>query len=146
MSGKLIGIARVAELRAPLEQLDRASVTTEGGIEGDVRGRKLNRQITVLFREGWEDACRDVGEALPWITRRANLYVEGMERPRQSGGRLAIGDVVLEVMLETEPCMLMERAHAGLKAALAPDWRGGVCCRVVGGGTIRIGDAATLSS
>lgn len=146
MSGILIGIARTPELRAPMEQLDRASVTIERGIEGDARGRKLNRQITILFREGWEDACRDVGETLPWITRRANLYVEGVERPRQSGGRIAIGDVVLEVMLETDPCMLMERAHRGLKAALTPDWRGGVCCRVIGGGTIRIGNSVMLSS
>jgi len=140
MTGRLIGIARVHELRAPLEELDSATVTVEAGIDGDARGRKRERQITVLFREGWDDACRDLGVSLPWVTRRANLFVEGIERPRSTGGRLKIGDVELEVMLETDPCMLMERAHAGLKDALTPDWRGGVCCNVVTGGTIRVGD------
>lgn len=140
MSGRLIGIARARELRAPLEELREAQVSVARGIEGDARGVKSKRQITVLFREGWDDACRDLGVALPWVTRRANLYVEGVERPRQTGGRLKIGAIELEVMLETDPCMLMERAHAGLKHALTPDWRGGVCCNVVTGGVIRIGD------
>ena len=143
MTGRLIGIARARELRAPLEEMDCASVSVEAGIEGDARGRKLQRQITVLFREGWDDACRELGMTLPWTTRRANLFVEGFERPRATGGRITIGDVELEVMLETDPCMLMERAKAGLKDALTPDWRGGVCCTVVRGGTLRVGDAVT---
>jgi MOSC domain-containing protein YiiM len=145
MTGKLIGIARAPELRAPLEELREASVSVEAGIEGDARGRKPRRQITVLFRDGWEDACGAVGVVLPWIARRANLYVEGIARPRQAGGHLRIGDVELEVMLETDPCMLMERTQAGLKQAMTPDWRGGVCCNVRRGGTIRLGDAVWLN-
>jgi MOSC domain-containing protein YiiM len=142
---RLIGIARTHELRAPMEELPRAAVSVEAGIDGDARGRKLDRQITVLFREGWEDACKDLGVSLPWITRRANLYVEGLDRPRQTGGTLKIGDVVLEVMRETDPCQLMEQAHAGLYNAMKPDWRGGVCCRVIAGGEIAVGDAVALS-
>jgi len=144
MSGKLIGIARVHELRAPLEELQSASVSVERGIAGDARGMKPKRQVTVLFREGWDDACQELGVTLPWVTRRANLYVEGIERPRQTGGRLMIGGIELEVMLQTDPCMLMEQFHAGLKAALTPDWRGGVCCNVIRGGEIRVGDAVSL--
>lgn len=145
MTGKLIGIAKVAELRAPLQEMTDARISVEAGIEGDARGRKANRQVTVLFRESWDAACRDLGVELPWTTRRANLMVEGIAPPRQTGGNLKIGDVVLEVMLETDPCMLMEQFHKGLKAALTPDWRGGVCCKVVSGGTIRLGDAVQLS-
>lgn len=140
MAGWLIGIARTAELGAPLVEVETASLTEERGMEGDARGRKPNRQVTVLFREGWDDACRDVGAALPWVTRRANLLVEGIERPRAAGGRLRIGTTILEVTQETKPCHLMERAQAGLLKALTPDWRGGVCCRVIGGGEIRQGD------
>jgi MOSC domain-containing protein YiiM len=62
-----------------------------------------------------------------------------MPIPR-AGAKLVIGDLVLEVTQETQPCHLMDEAHFGLRAALKPDWRGGVCCRVVEGGTIRIGD------
>jgi MOSC domain-containing protein YiiM len=145
MTGKLIGIAKVAELRAPLQEMNTASVSVEAGIDGDARGRKIDRQVTVLFRESWDDACRDLGVRLPWTTRRANLLVEGIAPPQQTGGNLKIGDVILKVMLETDPCMMMERAHEGLKAALTPDWRGGVCCKVVSGGDIKLGDTVQLS-
>ena len=146
MTGRLIGIARVLELRAPMEEMNSAEVSAARGIDGDARGMKPGRQITVLFREGWNDACRELDIALPWTTRRANLCVEGMERPRETGGRLRIGEIELEVMHETNPCMLMERFQPGLKAALTPDWRGGVCCNVVKGGTLRLGDTVAYEA
>jgi MOSC domain-containing protein YiiM len=141
MAGRLMGICRACEKMAPLELLEQAEVTLEAGVTGDVRGAKPGRQITVLFREGWEDACRDAGApTLTWLTRRANLYVEGLERPRQAGGELTIGEVVLKVAEETRPCALMEAALPGLREAMKSDWRGGVCCDVVRGGVIRLGD------
>jgi len=33
-----------------------------------------------------------------------------------------------------------------LRRALKPDWRGGVCCDVVSGGTIRVGDPVLLAA
>ena len=93
--GNLVGIARARELGAPLEEMKAAAISLERGIEGDARGAKYGRQVTVLFREGWEDACRDVGADLPWVTRRANLYVSNLDRPRDAGGTLRIGDVEL---------------------------------------------------
>lgn len=141
--GRLIGIARAKEKLAPLEEIQAAPVTIAAGIEGDARGRNTDRQVTILFREGWEAACAEVGTKLPWVSRRANLYVEGMACPRE-GQRLQIGEVVLEVTKETKPCQLMEKTHAGLKAALTPDWRGGVCCNVINGGTLRVGNGVTI--
>jgi len=145
VTGRLLGIARAASLGAPLEVVREATVTVDMGIDGDVRGSKPLRQVTVLFREGWDDACREVGVNLPWITRRANLLVEGIDRPREAGGRLVIGEIVLDVVQETEPCHLMERAQAGLRKALTSDWRGGVCCKVLVGGRISTGDAVEFA-
>ena len=141
MAGRLIGIARTPALRAPMQELSCADISVERGIEGDARGMKPERQVTVLFREGWEAACRDIDSELPWTARRANLYVEGVSFPREAGWRLRVGDVVLEVTQETSPCELMERAQAGLRKAMTSDWRGGVCCFVVRGGEIRVGAA-----
>ena len=137
--GRLVGIARAAAKRAPLVEVGEGQVDTAGGLEGDVRGANPGRQVTVLFREGWDAACAELGVPLPWTTRRANLLVEGLVTPH-AGGRLAIGEMILEVTEETRPCQVMEAAHAGLRAALKPDWRGGVCCRVIRGGRIRVGD------
>jgi MOSC domain-containing protein YiiM len=142
MIGSLVGIARVRELRAPLEEMSSAAISLERGIDGDARGMKHGRQITVLFRDGWDDACRDVGAELPWVTRRANLLVANLERPREAGGFLHIGDAELQITMETRPCDLMERSYTGLRAALQPDWRGGVCCVVRRGGEIKLGDRA----
>ena len=146
--GKLIGLARTPQRLAAMEEMPRAIITTLAGITGDARGHKRGRQVSVLFREDWEAACRDVpglGAVLPWVTRRANLLVEGLVNPRRAGGHIVIGEVVLEVAAETEPCELMEKAHAGLRAAMTPDWRGGVCCKVVKGGEITYGNFVTFA-
>jgi len=147
MLGRLIGIARAAVKRGPMEELSAARITVEAGIEGDRRGVKPGRQVTVLFREGWEDACREAGSLvpLPWTTRRASLYVEGVEPPRRIGARLQVGEVVLEVTDETKPCALMDQAFLGLRAAMRPEWRGGVCCNVVHGGDLRLGAAVATA-
>ncbi len=127
-----------------MQELDEAQVTVEAGIEGDSRGRSRRRQVTLLAREAWDEACSELGADLPWTTRRANLLVEGIELPREPGARIRVGSVLLEVSFETDPCERMEQAHAGLHAALAPDWRGGVCCSVIEGGTLASGSSVSV--
>ena len=140
MTGRLIGIARKAEIGAEPEEISGAHVSIEAGVEGDFRGRtQPARKVTVISNESWIAACKDLGRKLPWTTRRANLCVEGVALPQRIGARLAVGPLVLEVVEETEPCNRMEKAAAGLRAALKPDWRGGVCCKVVTPGDITIG-------
>lgn len=138
--GKLLGIARKAKSGAVMEDLDTAEVTIERGLEGDYRGKLRRRQISVLSREAWEAACQAHGQPLPWTTRRANLLVEGLELKETKGAHLKVGEVVLEVYCETDPCALMDQASSGLREALEPDWRGGVCCRVIKGGRISLED------
>ena len=143
--GKLVGIAIRAKTRVPMRELTRADVTREAGVADDFRGAAGPRQITVLAREDWDAACAELGVELPWTTRRANLLVEGIALPRAPGARLRIGAAVLEVTCETDPCQVMDRQHQGLRAALTPDWRGGVSCRVVEPGEIAAGDPVTQS-
>ena len=140
MPGRLIGIARKAEVGAEPETISQAHISTEAGVEGDFRGRtQPERKVTVIAREDWDAACKELGRELPWTTRRANLLIEGVDLPQRIGARLQIGPLVLEVVEETAPCSRMEKAAAGLRAALTPDWRGGVCCSVVAPGDIAIG-------
>ena len=77
-----------------------------------------------------------------WSVRRANLLVEGLDLPQRPGALVRIGEsVVLEIMIECDPCSRMEEIEPGLKAALTPDWRGGALARVIEGGDIRLGDS-----
>ena len=144
MQGKVLGIARRAHARAAMELLDSAAVTVGAGVDGDARGALRNRQVTVLAEESWKAACDDLARELPWTTRRANLLVAGLELAGTAGSTIRIGDVALLVTGETDPCARMEEQAAGLRDALAPQWRGGVTCRVTAGGAIAVGDAVML--
>ena len=140
--GRLVGIARREQRRAPMQEIAEGVISVEAGLAGDSKGAKFPlRQITVLAREAWAAAAAEVGDPiLSWTVRRANLLVEGVELPRARGGIFSVGAVRLEVTGRTYPCIRMEEARAGLLKALAADWRGGVTCRVLSGGPIGLGD------
>ena len=144
MAGTVVGLARRAASRAPMETLETAEVTAESGVRGDYRGAPGGRQVTVLTRESWQAACAELGRQMPWTTRRANVYIDGLRVEGALGRRIRIGDLELEISAETAPCERMEEAAAGLRRALTPGWRGGVSCTVRSPGRIRLGDAATL--
>lgn len=125
-----------------MQEIAEGLISLEAGLAGDSKGAKFpKRQITVLGREAWAAATAEAGDpTLPWTARRANLLVEGVELPKGKGGVLRLGPVRLEVTGQTYPCVRMEEARTGLLRALAKDWRGGVTCRVLAGGCVRLGD------
>jgi len=132
-----------------MEELSRANVTVEAGVEGDVRGtamRRKGRQVALIESESWADAMAELGgDPVPWYMRRANLLVEGVRLPREPGKVIAIGDALrIEVTMECDPCSRMEEVRSGLKAALAADWRGGVLGTVLSDGEIAVGDEVRI--
>lgn len=129
-----------------MESVDAATISVAAGVDGDHRGQLPRRQVTVIAREGWEAACADLGRALPWTTRRANILVEGLALAEATGRTIRIGEVALAITGETDPCSRMEEQAQGLRDALAPEWRGGVTCEVAQGGEIAVGDRARLES
>ncbi|MHA6722808.1 MOSC domain-containing protein [Sphingomonas sp. RS2018] len=149
MTGTLAGIARHARPKGPMDTLGHALVTPEGGIVGDFRGamkgRPYKRQVTLMEAGDWAAAMAEVGHNIDWSERRANLLVAGLDLPQTPGTRLRIGEhVVLEITRETDPCERMEALAEGLRAALSPDWRGGVCAMVITGGAIGVGDTIRI--
>ncbi|MDG5487532.1 MOSC domain-containing protein [Sphingomonas sp. FW199] len=148
--GRIAGIARHARSRGPIERIDRASVSVEGGIAGDLRGARKpggtgKRQVSLMEAGDWAAAMAETGHNLPWWHRRANLLVEDFDLPQTPGTLLAIGDTVLmELTVECDPCSRMDEIVDGLRAALTPDWRGGALARVIRGGDIAVGDAIRI--
>lgn len=151
-TGVIAGIARHAYAKAPMEVIDLAEITEPGGITGDHRGQRKpgsagRRQVTLIERGDWDAAMAEVGRDLPWWSRRCNLLIDGLDLPQVPGTRLLLGaDVVLEMTRFTDPCERMEALAPGLFDALMVDWRGGVCSRVLQGGTIRIGDLIRVAA
>ena len=144
--GKVEDIARRKKIRASMETLNTVTVDEKTGLVGDIRGGALKRQVTILSAEAWNSVCEELKTELPWTTRRANILVSGIKLPQESGYQIQIGEVLLEVTRQTDPCERMDEQYLGLTNALMPDWRGGVCCSVVRGGNIMNGDKVTLYS
>ena len=129
-----------------MEEVAAARITVESGVNGDARGKPGRRQATVISRRAWEAACTELGVAhLPWTTRRANLLVDGIDLCGKIGYDLRVGDAVLTISGQTRPCQVMEQAHPGLMAALRPEWRGGVTCRVRRAGDVAVGSEVILT-
>ena len=140
MSGRVLAIARCLVKRGPMELLPEAAISLDKGVEGDPRGHKKGRQVTVMSREAWQDACAQLGKELDWTTRRANVLVEGVDLAFTKHRKLRIGGVRFTIAMQTQPCFLMDEFESGLRDALKPDWRGGACCTVDTAGIIRVGD------
>jgi MOSC domain-containing protein YiiM len=143
-TGEIIAIARHSKSREPIEELTSARITVESGVEGDCHGAPGPSQVTVVSEEGWRAALVELGTDLPWTLRRANLLIRGIDLFNTTGKRLRLGDVVLEITGENDPCWLMDKQHRGLRKALTPRWRAGIACRVIAGGIIKVGQPAVL--
>lgn len=132
--------------RLPVRSVVEANVVAGRGIEGDHAGGG-RRQITILSREAWEDACRAFGREVDPAVRRANVLVSGIDLGATIGSALRLGDVVVDVTGETRPCELMDDdGRVGLCAALRPERRGGVCGSVREGGVLRVGDVVVQTA
>ena len=154
-AGRLRGIARHDRPHGPIETIGQVAVTAAEGVHGDIRGavastkKTRRRQVSLIEAECWAAALDDLGvaehERPPWFSRRANLLVEGLRLPREAGKVIAIGATLrIETTVETEPCERMDALLPGLKAAMMPDWRGGVCGRVLTDGEIAVGDEVRI--
>ncbi len=151
-AGLLQGIARHDRPRGPIETVSRVRVTEGEGVHGDLRGalrpgKSGKRQITLMEAESWAAALADLKIDLPWHVRRANLLVSGLRLPREPGAIIRIGATLrIRVNCECDPCSRMDEIAPGLKAALLPDWRGGVCGKVISDGDIAIGDEVRIET
>lgn len=144
--GTLTGIAFRPKTKAPMQTITSVMITRIAGLEGDARGKPGKRQVTLLSAKQWSEACATLNTTLPWTIRRANLLVDGLQfNPSLMGQQIKIGQVILLVTGETDPCAKMDAQFRGLSQALTPDWRGGVCCKVLADGRIKIGDKITIT-
>jgi MOSC domain-containing protein YiiM len=141
----LAGIAVRKRSKQPMISLSSAPVTCEHGVANDFRGKPGKRQVTVLSAQSWQQSCQALGQDIHWLDRRANLLIDGITFSAAHLGKvLKIGSAELLITRETDPCKRMDQLHPGLGEVLQSHWRGGVCCRVLKAGTIKLGDCVEI--
>ena len=139
--GEIVAIWIKRFKHGPMDSVAEAEAVEGRGLKNNAnQGGK--RQVTLIDESRWREAQEQLGVDVDPRVRRANLMVRGIDLERTNGRLLRIGNSVVKIYGETRPCEQMEEAQAGLREALKPRWRGGAFAEVVGGGTIRVGDAA----
>ncbi|RMF77711.1 MAG: MOSC domain-containing protein [Planctomycetota bacterium] len=139
---KVLAIAIKPAEGAPMEQVAEAVGVVDAGLEGNAPCTP-DRGVTFISSKQWREVCEELGADLPWHTRRANILLDAGGLAGLVGRRVRVGEMLVEIKGESKPCGLMDKLHAGLRAALKPHARGGVFGRVVEGGAVRVGDSLT---
>lgn len=129
--------------RLPMRATEQVEVEAGRGIVGDRYHGTRHRHVTVQSQDALDEASRLHGSLVePALTRR-NLTVSDGVVPRDPGARIRIGDVLLEVVRVAAPCKLLDDT-IGPGAQEALRRRAGSVCRVLEGGTVRVGDPVDL--
>ena len=143
--GILLDIATREKRKAPMDTHRFATISFANGVGTDSRGKhRGKRQVTVLTQEAWDHVCQLMSQEMPWTTRRANLFIQGIDLINSTGKSLKIGDCLLEITGELEPCNRMDEQYEGLTSLLTPEWRGGVTCKIIQEGVVSKGDKVAL--
>jgi len=142
--GRILALALRSSKRGPMELVDEVTAQENAGIEPNHEVQP-HRGITFISTEQWSEVQQELhAPDLPWHTRRANVLVEGLVMTDLIGKTVQIGDVVIDVKKETEPCGLMDKLHNGLRKTLEPDCRAGVHGQIMQGGKIAIGNTINV--
>jgi MOSC domain-containing protein YiiM len=135
----------------PMRSFPELQLIAGGGIEGDryLIGQETGfyshkpeegRQITLFEMETLEALRRDHGIELQPEEHRRNVTVEGVPLNHLVGRRFRLGETVLEATRLSTPCRHIEEILG--KAVFDPLInRSGLNCKIVAGGTLRVGDA-----
>ena len=146
-AGKLEWIGIRPERRAPLASMAQVEAIAGFGLAGDHCASKSNgkRQVTLIQAEHLEAVAKILGKPevrADWVRR--NLLVSGINLYAVRDRKFRIGTVLLEGSGPCEPCSRMEEV-LGIGGYNALRGHGGIVCRVLEGGMMRVGDSVTAA-
>ncbi len=144
--GKVEWIGVRPERRAPLVSRERVEAVAGSGLAGDHYANKTNgkRQVTLIQAEHLEVVAQLLGVTrVPAASVRRNIVVSGINLLALRQRRFAVGGVLLEGAGPCAPCSRMEEV-LGPGGYNAMRGHGGIVCRILDGGEIRLGDAVSV--
>jgi len=140
-AGRVVWIGLRPRRDVPMDEVDTAVAFAGGGLLGDrYTTGSGTRGITLIQAEHLPVIATLSGhdEVKP-ATLRRNIVVSGLPLVALKGRRFRIGEVLLEGTESCDPCSRMEAA-LGDGGYNAMRGHGGLCARILEGGTIRRGD------
>lgn len=147
--GRLEWIGIRPERRKPLVSVEAVRAIANRGLDGDHRSEKTpgsGRQITLISQEFIAQTAHFLGRSAiePALLRR-NLVVSGINLHALRHQRFTIGEALFEAGALCHPCSRMESAlgPGGVAAMLG---HGGLCCRILRGGFLRVGDVLAVAA
>jgi len=137
VDGKVVNLFIKQSHGQPMHQVDNLQTISNEGIIGDVSYGRTKRQILIVEREILKRFNVNPGDL------RENLIVSGMRLSDiQSGSILRVGDTLLEITSDCQPCDMLNNLHPGMRDEIDGDR--GILARVLEEGTIRVGDPVFL--
>ena len=140
---KVVAINLAPGRRLPTRAVESVVAEAGAGLIGDRYHGTRHRHVSVQSQEFLDRAAEELGHGFDCSATRRNLTVDAGEVPTKPGTRLAIGNVVLEVVRVAAPCRLLDDT-IGPGAAAALRRRAGSICRLLTSGTIRVGDSVEV--
>ena len=137
MSAHVTNLFLKAVHKEPMVPVRRLNAISGKGLEGDVAYGKNRRQVLLIEGETLDEFGLTPGIVRENIVTRG-IALAGMPK----GTRLRVGNAILEVTMDCEPCPFMETIREGLEKAM--DGRRGTLFRVLDGGMISQGDSIEL--
>jgi MOSC domain-containing protein YiiM len=126
--------------RLPTKSVPSVEAEAGTGLAGDRYHGTKHRHVTVQALDDLAVAAEVLGRPVdPALTRR-NITLDHGPIPTRPGERMTIGDVELEVVRIAAPCRLLDDwlGPGAMQALRSP--RGGTVFRLLGSGTISVGD------
>ncbi|PUA81426.1 sulfurase [Nocardioides currus] len=130
--------------RLPMRAVEVVEAEAGRGLVGDRYHGTRHRHVTVQSATSLAEAAEVFGRDVPAELTRRNITISDGVVPRDPGSRIRVGDVLLEAVRVAAPCKLLDDT-IGRGAQEALRRRAGTVFRVLGSGTIRVGDAVDLA-
>ncbi len=149
MAQQQVGPPRVVSIhialasRLPMKSVEAVAMNAGKGIPDDRYENSRHRHLTIQSQTSLDEASLALGAPIDASATRRNITISSGLVPSQAGDRIRIGEVEVEVVRIAAPCKLLDDdIVAGARTALRR--RAGSVCRVLGGGSIRLGDVVDL--
>ena len=143
--GKVEWVSVRPQAKGEVKPLQEVEAVEGKGLVGDhYSGSSGNRQVTLIQAEHLAAVAYMLKTEVvePELTRR-NIVVSGINLLAFEDQQFQIGEAVLEMTGLCRPCERMEE-NLGEGGYNAMRGHGGITCRVVRGGKIRVGDKVKL--